>query len=187
MLLFAAQVFATSETDVENAIAASGRDHVAGSVFIWFLCAVAFLKISQKIDSFMSSLGINVGRTGGNLLAELMVAGRAIGSAVRSFGGGSTAGNNQTEDVTHVNKTSFFEVTSQTSKYTVRDITDEFLPYVENKCDVNGDGEVTVADINIIIDQILKGGYTTASDVNQDGEVTVADINKVIDYILAGH
>lgn len=102
--------------------------------------------------------------------------------------GGSTAGNNQTEDVTHVNKTSFFEVTSQTSKYTVRDITEEFLPYVEeNKCDVNGDGEVTVADINIIIDQILKGGYTTASDVNQDGEVTVADINKVIDYILTGH
>ena len=95
VLLSTAQVFATSETDVENAIAASGRDHVAGSIFIWFLCAVAFLKISQKIDSFMSSLGINVGRTGGNLLAELMVAGRAIGSAVRSFGGGSTAGNTQ--------------------------------------------------------------------------------------------
>ena len=53
--------FAIDESEVESAIAASGKDAVAGNVFIWFLCAISFLKVSQKVDSFMASLGINVG------------------------------------------------------------------------------------------------------------------------------
>lgn len=87
VLLLSTTAFAIDESQVESAIAASSREEVAGNLFIWFLCAVAFLKISQKIDSFMTSLGINVGRTGGSMLAELMIAGRAIGSAVRATGG----------------------------------------------------------------------------------------------------
>jgi len=51
--------------------------------------------------------------------------------------------------------------------------------------DVNGDGEVTIADVNAVIDLILSGGYTTEADVNGDGEVTIADVNAVIDLILA--
>ena len=45
-------IFAVTESDVE----AVGKETAAGNVFIWFLCAIAFLKISQKIDSFLSSL-----------------------------------------------------------------------------------------------------------------------------------
>lgn len=86
MAILSTTAFAIEESEVENAIAASSQDEVAGNVFIWFLCAVAFLKVSQKIDSFMSSLGVNVGRTGGSMLGELMIAGRAIGSAVRATG-----------------------------------------------------------------------------------------------------
>lgn len=78
--------FAIEESDVEAAINASSADAVSGNVFIWFLCALAFLKISQKIDSFMSSLGINVGRTGGSMLGELMIAGRALGAAAKVSG-----------------------------------------------------------------------------------------------------
>ena len=66
--------FAIDESEVESAIAASSQEEVAGNIFIWFLCAIGFLKVSQKIDSFMASLGVNVGRTGGSMLAELMVA-----------------------------------------------------------------------------------------------------------------
>ena len=62
--------FAIDESEVESAIAASSREEVAGNIFIWFLCAIGFLKVSQKIDSFMASLGVNVGRTGGSMLAE---------------------------------------------------------------------------------------------------------------------
>jgi len=79
--------FALEEGDVESAIAASSKAEVAGNVFVWFLCAIAFLKISQKIDSFMASLGINVGRTGGSMMSELLIAGRALGIAGKSVGG----------------------------------------------------------------------------------------------------
>ena len=85
--LLSTSAFAVSESDVESAIAASSQEEVAGNLLIWFLCAVSFLKISQKIDSFMTSLGINVGRTGGSMLAEMMIAGRALGEAVKATGG----------------------------------------------------------------------------------------------------
>jgi len=51
--------------------------------------------------------------------------------------------------------------------------------------DVNGDGEVSIADVNAIVDMILSGTYEVSGDVNGDGEVTVADVNAVVDIILA--
>lgn len=88
-------VFAETITDaqVEEAVASQGTEAVTGNVFIWFLCAIAFLKVSQKIDSFLATLGINVGNTGGSMLAELMIAGRGISGALRgsqSFHRGSS-------------------------------------------------------------------------------------------------
>ena len=80
--------FAIDESEVESAIAASSQEEVAGNIFIWFLCAIAFLKVSQKIDSFLASLGINVGNTGGNMMAELLIAGRSLTGSMRSHGGG---------------------------------------------------------------------------------------------------
>ena len=54
------------------------------------------------------------------------------------------------------------------------------------KGDVNGDGEVNIADINAVIDIILTGsGNALTADVNTDGEVNIADVNTIIDLILA--
>ena len=94
--------------------------------------------------------------------------------------------NVQTEDVTYINKTSFFEVTTQSNKYQVKDITAEYLPYLvdDDPADVNGDSEVNIADINALIDLILAGDNAPVGDVNRDGEVNIADINAVIDAIL---
>ena len=78
--------FAISESDVESAVSASGKEAVSGSVLVWFLCAIAFLKVSQKIDSFLSSLGLNVGHTGGSMLSEAMIAMRAINTATSAVG-----------------------------------------------------------------------------------------------------
>ena len=54
--------------------------------------------------------------------------------------------------------------------------------------DVNGDGEINIADINIIISIVLGGtaddDVLTRADVNSDGEVNIADINAVIALIL---
>ena len=85
--LLSTTAFALDESEVQSAIAAASETEVAGNIFIWLLCAVAFLKISQKIDSFLAGLGVNVGRTGGSMLAELMVAGRAMGVAAGAAGG----------------------------------------------------------------------------------------------------
>ncbi|WP_437126183.1 hypothetical protein [Lacrimispora amygdalina] len=73
---------------------AVGKETVSGNVLIWFLCAIAFLKVSQKIDSFMASLGVNVGHTGSSMLTEAMIATKGLGG-IRNFsrqhfsGGGS--------------------------------------------------------------------------------------------------
>ncbi len=88
--------FALTESEVQNQVNAVGKEAVTGNIFIWFLCAIAFLKVSQKIDSFMSSLGINVGHTGGSMLAEAVIAMRGIGAAKsavgKGFGGGGSSG-----------------------------------------------------------------------------------------------
>ena len=56
--------------------------------------------------------------------------------------------------------------------------------------DVNGDGEVTIADANNVIDVVVMGGNSghtrvPAADVNGDGEVNIGDINAIIDMILS--
>lgn len=89
--LFAVPAFAVTEDEVQQQVNAIGREGVTGNIFIWFLCAIGFLKVSQKIDSFMSSLGINVGHTGGSMLAEAMIAARGIASG-KSFGGHGRGG-----------------------------------------------------------------------------------------------
>lgn len=92
ILFYSMPVFAAelTETQVQDAVASQGKEAVTGNVFIWFLCAIAFLKVSQKIDSFMSSLGINVGNTGGNMMAELLIAGKSLTGSIRSHGGGGS-------------------------------------------------------------------------------------------------
>ena len=50
--------------------------------------------------------------------------------------------------------------------------------------DVNGDGEVNIADVNAVISMILSGRPSPSGDVNGDGEINIADVNAVIDLIL---
>ena len=51
--------------------------------------------------------------------------------------------------------------------------------------DVNGDGEVNIADVNAVIDSILSQSGNKSADVNGDGEINIADVNAVINYILS--
>lgn len=87
-----------TEEEVTAHVEQVGREAVSGNIVIWFLCAIAFLKASQKIDSFMSGLGISVGHTGGSMLSEALIATRGLGamkgfaSGGAKFGGGSKAG-----------------------------------------------------------------------------------------------
>ena len=58
--------------------------------------------------------------------------------------------------------------------------------------DVNGDGEVTIADANSVIDVVIMGGNAghtraPAADMNDDGEVTITDVNAIIEIIIKGN
>jgi hypothetical protein len=53
--------------------------------------------------------------------------------------------------------------------------------------DVNGDGQVTIADVMLVVKVIL--GHETANaacDVNGDNTVSVADVTEVVKIILGG-
>ena len=54
--------------------------------------------------------------------------------------------------------------------------------------DVNCDGEITVADVNLIITMMLEQGHLSCppilTDCNGDGEVGIADINYIINLII---
>ena len=85
-LTLAVPAFALEESDVEAAVSSSSREAVTGNVLVWFLCAVGFLKVSQKIDSVMASIGVNVGHTGGSMLGEAMVAFKGVSLAAGMAG-----------------------------------------------------------------------------------------------------
>lgn len=53
--------------------------------------------------------------------------------------------------------------------------------------DLNGDGEIGVADINTLIDIILANIGDIFYDMNGDGEVTIADLTMLIDLFLSKH
>lgn len=57
------------------------------------------------------------------------------------------------------------------------------------RADVNLDGEVSLADVNTVVDAIISGtddsDLMLRADVNGDGEVSLADINSVIDAIIS--
>ena len=51
--------------------------------------------------------------------------------------------------------------------------------------DVNGDNDVTIADVSALIDMLLENGpYTPGADVNGDNDVTIADVSALIDILL---
>ena len=103
--------------------------------------------------------------------------------------GGSTAGSHQTVDVTGVRETSFFEVTTQTNKYQVRDVTADYLPYLDViPGDVNSDGLVNISDVTTMISYVLGRPQSdfdvTAADLNNDGDINIADVTSVISIVL---
>ena len=85
-VLWALPALAVSESDVESALASQGKEAVSGNLFVCFLCAIAFLKVSTKIDSILQAMGLGVGRAPGSILAEAFMAlrGMQAGKAVLS-------------------------------------------------------------------------------------------------------
>ena len=92
----------------------------------------------------------------------------------------------QSVDVTGITGDIYLEITSTTNKYTVADITDQYSFLLG---DVNGDGEITIADITTLIDILLGGNADSdtlkRADANKDGELTIGDVTTIIDILLS--
>ena len=52
--------------------------------------------------------------------------------------------------------------------------------------DVNADGEVNIADVNVLINAIFTDTFDSKYDLNHDGEINIADVNTIIGIILRG-
>ena len=105
--------------------------------------------------------------------------------------GGSTAGTHQTVDVTGVRETSFFEVTTQTNKYQVRNVTADYLPYLDEEPllgDVNGDGFVNISDVTLFVNSMMTEALENLvienADINRDGFINISDVTTLINMIL---
>ena len=72
---------------------AQGKDAVSGNLFLWLLCAIAFLKVATKLDGILHSLGIGVSRFPGSMLSEALLAFRGfeIGKAFMGLGAAKAA------------------------------------------------------------------------------------------------
>lgn len=55
--------------------------------------------------------------------------------------------------------------------------------------DVDGDGEVAINDVALLVDHLLDGSISIdmlAADCDNDGEISIADASLLIDYLLIG-
>ncbi len=95
------------------------------------------------------------------------------------FNQGSSSG--QTEDVTYVNKTSFFEIATQTNKYQVNDVTDIYLPYLTDGVDeINSNKQVANVRYYNLMGQEMKDadGLTIVVTTYADGTISSAKVLK---------
>ena len=74
----AVAVFALIKDEAAAAVGAQGKDAVSGNLFLWLLCAIAFLKVVTKLDGILHSLGISVSRSPGSMLSEVLLAFRGF-------------------------------------------------------------------------------------------------------------
>jgi hypothetical protein len=60
-----------------------------------------------------------------------------------------------------------------------------------DKGDVNGDGSITMADANAVVNYFLatdkpENFDVESADVNGDGSITMADANQIVNMFLGG-
>lgn len=72
-------------------------------LMLWMFAILAFLKLAQKMDTLLQSLGLNVTQTGGRAVGDLLMAGialknvgAAISKGMSAFGHGNNSGGSPT-------------------------------------------------------------------------------------------
>ena len=108
-----------------------------------------------------------------------------------------TSGAPQTVDVRYATTDKFYTISAEkdadeTEKNKVNDVTEEYigLPILPAAItgDVNGDGEVTAADVTALYDFLLNNdtSHIVNGDQTGDGEITAGDVTAVYNILLGG-
>lgn len=165
-------VLAVTEGEVQSQVAAQGKEKVTGNIFIWFLCAIAFLKVSQKIDSFMSSLGINVGHTGGSMLGELMIAFKGVqaisgGSFGSSHGGGGGSSSGSGSDAAFLSGGLAGAVGRTTERHAASSVTNQQSHTISQKL-YNSSVQKGGDFANTVIGAVAKGSIKDQGTITGD-------------------
>lgn len=50
--------------------------------------------------------------------------------------------------------------------------------------DVNGDGEVSIADVTALVTLVMSGSSNDNSDINGDGETSIADVTTLVNMVM---
>jgi hypothetical protein len=73
---------------------------------------------------------------------------------------------------------------SRRGEYSEECLTTTRLVLANDIGDVNGDGEVSIADVTALIDMLLDGSNAPAvADIDGDGEVAISDVSALINII----
>ena len=165
-------VLAVTEGEVQSQVAAQGKEKVTGNIFVWFLCAIAFLKVSQKIDSFMSSLGINVGHTGGSMLGELMIAFKGVqaisgGSFGSSHGGGGGSSSGSGSDAAFLSGGLAGAVGRTTERHAASSVTNQQSHTISQKL-YNSSVQKGGDFANTVIGAVAKGSIKDQGTITGD-------------------
>ena len=113
----------------------------------------------------------------GAKIKEIVFAGTAV-SGIQNNGSTLTIWNGSAESVT-------FTFTG-TQKINTIAVTYESEQQTALRGDVNGDGQVTIADVTALVNIILgsQGGDTSVADLNGDSQITIADVTSLVNIIL---
>lgn len=113
----------------------------------------------------------------GAKIKEIVFAGTAV-SGIQNNGSTLTTWNGSAESVT-------FTFTG-TQKINTIAVTYESEQQTALRGDVNGDGQVTIADVTALVNIILgsQGGDTSVADLNGDSQITIADVTSLVNIIL---
>ena len=67
----------------------------------------------------------------------------------------------------------------------------DYDPTAYKRGDVDGDGNVSIADVTALIDYLLSGNSdgvnTVNADCNEDSAINISDVTALIDYLLSGN
>ena len=143
--------------------------------------AVATLQLGNNVEEFLFVLDEPYQYDGGNLAVEVQVIESEGGFNYTSFYGNRYDYNPSFYHYASTNKMSdFLPMTNFTYDKAG-------TPEPGVRGDVDGNNEVSIADVTALIDILLGSGEpTTAADCNLDGEVGISDVTALIDYLLSG-